>query len=408
MIFKRNGDTFQYDFVHEHVDVAANLVATNGRWFAVHGDGETVLFELDGMFSEVNKASTFHGANFIHFQQDDSLIAVVSNSINTHQRSNNGSWILVDSLSIPVEPATISFVENRIVFASSSTNDGIDVYFYTRQNGSWSFREVIQFPNAGEQGQNPSWNGYDTLIFRRDIGIGIYTWNGEEWTEKVIEKTDIGSTGYFGMKTIFIDNDTFVTTDYSPYLSDTGAFIFKRRQNDTWEATHSLYVNTSDSVALLRQFTVNDHDIIFPRLGLENRMHYDGLGLCFDQKPNITCGLQLSSCRDVNVAPSDLYVLRDSCSLVLQPVVFDLHLGELYGNMSFDLHFSRSGIDTSCRATVSCPLPTTPSTNTPPSTNTSPISSNSPLAASKASTLNIFGWNFKAVLTSGVFFYICI
>lgn len=241
--------------------------------------------------------------------------------------------------------------------------------------------------------RSPSWNGYDTLVFKRSGGIGIYSWNGEEWIERLINKADIGAKGYLGIQTIFVDNDTFVTSDYLPYPSNSGAFIFKRQQNNTWEATQSLYANTGDNVPFFRQFTLNDHDIIFPTLGLANQMSYDGLGLCFDQIPNITCALQLSSCRDVTVAPSDLYVVRDSRPFVVQPVVFDLHLDELYGNMSFDLHFSRSGIDTSCRATVSCPLPTTPSANV------YPVSINSPFAVSKGSSLYVLGWNFIAVIS---------
>lgn len=56
MIYKRNSNTFQYDFVQEQVEGEANLVATNGRWFAVHGMNETLLFELDNPFNEVHKA----------------------------------------------------------------------------------------------------------------------------------------------------------------------------------------------------------------------------------------------------------------------------------------------------------------------------------------------------------------
>jgi hypothetical protein len=395
MIFHRNSQTFKYDFVHEYVGVApAALMTTNGRWFAIHSktNNQTELFELDDTFQEINTASIVHDAKFIHLQRDNSLISV-SNSIDTYQKSIHGSWEIVDSLPIPIPPYSANFGEDRIVFHHTIPSEGgTTVYFYTRQNGTWSFIEEIQYhPNV--KGEYPAWNGDDTLVFRiQHVGLGISTKIDGEWIETTITNEEIGAESALGRQTIFLDNNTFVVDAFSSDSSRTGSFIFKRQpsnnnnNNNTWQATHQLYGNFTNEAAFYYRFAVNEYDIMFPRMtGDDLQLVYiDALGRCFDEKPNITCSLQLDSCSNVDITPSDLYVVHDPCPVSLEPIIFDLHLDNIYGNMSFNLKFSRSGIDTSCTSTISCPF--LPDGVTSPSSNVNPISVNSPMVVNNGNT----------------------
>jgi hypothetical protein len=134
-IFKRNARSLKYDLVHKHSDVDVHQVATNGKWFAVHGtNGETVIFQLDASFNEINKASFIHETKYMHIQEDDSLISVYR-SIDSFQRSTNGTWVKVDSLPITAEEVAKSakFSLDRVIIHAGE----LSIHLFKRHNSFW-------------------------------------------------------------------------------------------------------------------------------------------------------------------------------------------------------------------------------------------------------------------------------
>jgi hypothetical protein len=354
LIFKKNTRPPQYDFVHEHIDAAQ--VATNGKWFAVHGtNNETKIFQLDDTFNEINAASVIHDTKFIYLQYDNSLISVLK-SIDTYQPLVNGSWILTNSLPLSADLIhSVDFLLDRIVM-HVRFNGQQYIQFFTRLNGSWSFLEEIAYGNI--QTDSPSWNGNDTFVLRSSSSLSIFSNTSGEWVEvQRVKSEDVGAHFQFGTNSRFINNDTLITFDVNQYQTSTrtGAYVFKRQPNNitAWDLTHHVYSNYLDSLNFMTN-NVNTHDVIFIRLD-SIALHFDAVGICFNKTPNITCSFKLDSCQDVSITASDLYTQHDSCHVTVEPENLNFHLNNMHGDLSIDLSFSGPGYNNSCTATIHCP-----------------------------------------------------
>jgi hypothetical protein len=214
------------------------------------------------------------------------------------------------------------------------------------------------------------------IVFGNSANLYIYSNVNGEWQEtQRINAVDVGAKSSLGVYTKMLSDNMFITTDSSLglTLNEPGAFVFQRGLNNNnnnlsiWEHTHSLYSEEEDSFNFHPSWAINSHDVIFTSSIQGGISKIVAAGNCFDRAPNITCSSQIDSCQNVRISAHDLYIRHDSCHVVVEPSTLNLHLNNIYGNMSFDLNFNGFGFNYSCTTIVSCPLPATITPSTVPS-----------------------------------------